>query len=75
MKTLMTFAAVLAVTVTSGCGSLTMPDGATEGALCQIWGESLPTRSRSDTEQTQAEIQVAYADFLGSCPDWSHLVP
>jgi hypothetical protein len=49
--------------------------GATEGALCETWGESLPTRSRSDTEQTASEIQTAYADFLNACPAWAHLIP
>lgn len=48
---------------------------ATEAELCRSWGESLPTRSRSDTVQTRAEIQVGYADFLNACPGLEHLVP
>lgn len=47
----------------------------TEAELCRSWGESLPTRSRSDTAQTQAEIQVGYADFLNACPAFPKLVP
>jgi hypothetical protein len=74
MRTLRIFAAALALTVLSSCASWTMPGGATETALCQIWGESLPTRSRRDTAQTQQEIQAAYADFLNACPDWVYLV-
>lgn len=41
----------------------------TEVALCEAWRDSLPSRSRSDTEQTQAEIGVAYDKFLAACPD------
>lgn len=69
------FAAGFLLIALSGCDNLTMPGGATESALCQTWGESMPTRSRSDTAQTQAEIQQAYADFLNACPNWAHLVP
>lgn len=43
--------------------------------LCELWGEALPTRSRSDTEQTQTEITELYADFTLSCPENAHLVP
>lgn len=75
MKTPMIFAAVLALTAQSGCVNWMTQAGATERALCQVWGESLPTRSRSDTEQTASEIQAAYADFLNACPGWAHLVP
>jgi len=35
--------------------------GATESAICNEWFESLPTRSREDSAQTQNEIQRAYA--------------
>lgn len=48
---------------------------ATEAELCRSWGESLPTRSRADSAQTRAEIQVGYADFLNACPAFSKLVP
>jgi len=52
-----------------------MPDTATERTLCRVWGESLPTRSRSDTEETKREIAMAYADFVAACRDHAHLVP
>lgn len=48
---------------------------ATEATLCRIWGESLPTRSRADTQQTQNEIQAGYVDFELACPEFSKLVP
>lgn len=35
--------------------------------LCNVWQESLPTRSRKDTEQTQKEIGEGYDDFLVAC--------
>jgi hypothetical protein len=41
--------------------------GATEVALCAEWRDSLPTRSRSDTLQTQDEIQVAIATHAEVC--------
>ncbi|MCF6432650.1 hypothetical protein [Leisingera sp. MMG026] len=52
-----------------------MPVTATENAICRVWGMSLPTRSRSDTPQTQAEIGEAYAVFAAACPNHSHLIP
>ena len=48
---------------------------ATEAALCQAWGQSLPTRSRQDTEQTQDEIATAYATFAAACPNHEALIP
>ena len=75
MKMPRIFAVGLVLIGLTGCENLTMPGGATEQALCEIWGESLPTRSRMDTEQTAAEIQEAYVDFTLACPAWSHLVP
>jgi len=52
-----------------------MPGGATENTLCRIWGESLPSRSRADTEQTKREIAESYADFAAACPEWQDLIP
>tara|TARA_R110002073_G_scaffold18564_16_gene68641 strand:+ start:894 stop:1067 length:174 start_codon:yes stop_codon:yes gene_type:complete len=52
-----------------------VPAGATDAALCRAWGESLPSRSRADTEQTAQEIGAAYADFAAACPDATHLIP
>lgn len=60
--------------ILTGCVSLTDQAGAID-ALCRTWGESLPTRSRQDTEQTVTEIAEGYADFLAACPGWERLVP
>ncbi|MDJ0826971.1 MAG: hypothetical protein QNJ16_15870 [Rhodobacter sp.] len=49
--------------------------GPTEAALCRAWGESLPTRSRSDTGRTAEEIEAGYTDFASACPDFVHLIP
>ena len=59
----------------SGCADLRMPDTATEQTLCRVWGESLPTRSRQDTDETKREIARAYADFAAACPELEHLIP
>lgn len=40
----------------------------TEGAVCSAWKDALPTRSRSDTQQTVDEIEVGYDAFLAACP-------
>jgi len=47
----------------------------TSREICIQWGESLPTRSRSDTALTIREIGVAYATFAIVCPDQAHLIP
>ena len=69
------FAIVLILTGLIGCAPTTTPVTATEAALCRAWGESLPSRSRADTAQTQAEIQLGYADFQNACPGFAGLVP
>jgi len=61
--------------VLSACAPSTTQATATEAELCRSWGESLPTRSRTDTAQTRAEIQVGYADFANACPAFAHLIP
>ena len=53
--------------LTSACANTTTQAGATEIALCYEWGESLPTRSRSDTVRTQNEIQAAIAKHAVVC--------
>ena len=65
---------LIALTLTA-CAPSTVPAGATDAALCRAWGESLPSRSRADTEQTAQEIGAAYADFAAACPDATHLIP
>ena len=39
----------------------------TEKALCDLWEESLPTRSKADTAQTREEIGLAYDEFEAAC--------
>ena len=67
-----------AVLILTGCANTTTPGGGTtavERRLCQIWGESLPTRARADTRATQDGIAATYADFAAACPDRAHLIP
>ncbi len=64
MPKLLTFVIVLSAISLTGCTNSTVPviaiETASERELCRQWGASLPTRSRSDTIQTRAEIQEAY---------------
>lgn len=66
-KTLTISAAALVML--TGCNSMkiTAAGGATEQALCDVWQDSLPSRSRADTTQTQAEIGRAYDKFEAAC--------
>ena len=43
----------------------------TERALCEAWRDSLPTRSREDTDQTQNEIGLAYDVQAAACPRYA----
>lgn len=68
MKTLLLSATAFAIL--SGCSLIPPPTPAvseTEKTLCEVWRESLPTRSRSDTEQTFAEIGEGYDAFEAAC--------
>ncbi len=40
---------------------------ATETAICDAWLDSLPTRSRADTQDTINQIGVLYDTFLAAC--------
>lgn len=42
-----------------------------EREICLQWRDSLPTRSRSDTERTQQEIGYAYDVQALACPEWA----
>jgi len=65
-KTLMISAAALAML--TGCTQMkTSGATATEQALCDVWQDSLPSRSRSDTAQTIKEIGRAYDQFEAAC--------
>ncbi|UOA25917.1 hypothetical protein DSM107133_00606 [Pseudosulfitobacter sp. DSM 107133] len=81
---------VLAVIALAGCessswrgGETTIPApretrakaGPVVDALCQSWGESLPTRSHQDTAQTTDEIEISYTAFGAACPEHTDLVP
>jgi hypothetical protein len=55
------------MTVLTRFAATTIEATATETALCREWRESLPTRSRTDTEQTQAEIGRAYDVYEAVC--------
>ncbi len=69
MTVLTRFAALAALLAPLGaCVPTTIEATATEAALCDEWAASLPTRSRSDTEQTQAEIGTLYDAFDAVCP-------
>lgn len=59
----------------AGCAPSMTQATATESEICRQWGQALPTRSRSDTEQTKLLIQSGYARFSLACPSWIHLVP
>lgn len=66
-KTLTTFAAVLAMLTATGCGQKIGAGSATEAAMCDVWHDSLPSRSVNDTDQTIAEIGRAYDVFEAVC--------
>ena len=52
----------------TGCTPTTTPEvTATSEALCDVWQDSLPSRSAQDTEQTRAEIGRAYDVFEAVC--------
>jgi len=72
------FASVLLtgiVIVLTGCGNTPTEVSATENELCLAWGDSLPTKSRSDTGQTVDEINIAYGVFADACPAYDYLIP
>lgn len=54
-----------------GCAQPTPEATATERELCIQWRDSLPTRSKADTEQTQAEIGLSYDLQAAACPAWA----
>ena len=59
---------VAALATPSACGLRTTPEAtATETALCDVWEDSLPSRSRADTLTTQREIGRLYDVFEAVC--------
>ena len=66
MKTPLISAAALAML--TACTPTMTPDvTATTEALCDVWQDSLPSRSAQDTEQTRAEIGRSYDVFEAVC--------
>lgn len=55
----------------SACVQTTPVASAIEAELCRQWRDSLPTRSRQDTEQTRGEIGRAYDVQAAACPKWA----
>ena len=67
--------ALMALGLAAGCTQTQTIPVATatevEREICIQWRDSLPTRSRQDTPQTQQEIGHAY-DIQGlACPNWA----
>jgi len=58
---------------TSGCVTLTTMAEVTETEreLCVSWRDSLPSRSRADTQLTRDEIGLAYDVHVAACPNYS----
>lgn len=68
MRALTRYVTLLTLPVAvAGCNPM-IAGSETERALCEAWRDSLPTRSRSDTAMTQAEIGVAYDVQAAACP-------
>lgn len=65
LRGLTIYAAALAML--TGCQMTAQKVSGTETALCDAWQDSLPTRSRADTEQTKAEIWRLYKRFEAVC--------
>ena len=62
--------ASLMLTSVAAC-QMTAAATETERALCEAWRDSLPSRSSSDTAQTQAEIGRAYDTQAAACPGYA----
>ncbi len=75
MRMIWLTASTVTVLTLTACAPSKGPVGATDAAICRAWGSSLPTRSHSDTPQTQHEVAEAYADFAAVCPAFQHLIP
>ena len=67
MKTPLIFALALGM-LGAGCARTVTPEvTATTEAMCDAWQDSLPTRSRADTVETQEQIGAAYDVFEAVC--------
>ena len=66
MKTLLLFASALLML--AACNPrMTSEVIETEAALCDVWQDSLPTRSKADTPETIEGIGRAYDVFEAVC--------
>jgi hypothetical protein len=59
----------------TACGDTTTQGSETETAICDAWGQSLPTRSRDDTPTTIEQITRLYATFAAACPAQEGMIP
>lgn len=66
-------ASVTALTLLgAAAGCTTTPVAtATEREICIAWRDSLPSRSKQDTPETQAQIGVSYDVQAAACPGWA----
>lgn len=71
MRRLTPFAIVLLMLASAACSPTINAATGTERALCEAWRDSLPTRSSSDTAETQAEIGTAYDVQAAACPGFA----
>jgi hypothetical protein len=65
--------ALMPLVLVAGCvqPSPKMPEATEiERELCIQWRDSLPSRSRQDTERTQQEIGYGYDVQAMACPLW-----
>jgi hypothetical protein len=61
--------------LTTACASTMTRGSETETAICEAWGDALPTRSRNDTQTTINEITLLYARFAAACPQFEGMIP
>lgn len=73
MRIVLLICAVELLLLASGCATMKQTGAVTETerAACEAWRDSLPSRSRSDTAQTRAEIGDGYDVFLAACPSFA----
>ncbi len=71
MRIVLLICVVELLLLASGCATMIRTSAATETerAACEAWRDSLPSRSRADTQITRVEIGDAYDVFLAACSD------
>ena len=63
----LTLFAIVSMALCAGCQNTTTSGGAVTDALCEAWGETLPTWSGADSEQTAREIDRAIRTHEAAC--------